>query len=86
LNPFVRIGTRLQIDNAAINQTTVKEQQRYPDFHTITLPATVTNDGFYRTLVAEHMGDNRGPEWWTDITCLAIDTSAAPDQSVQAYG
>jgi hypothetical protein len=37
-------------------------------------------------LVAEYMGDSRGQEWYSDLTCLAVDPSAAADQSVQAYG
>ena len=86
LNPMIRIGTRVQIDNSAINTPTVLQQGLFPTYGDITLPATVTRDGYYRVLVAEHTGDMRGQEFYTDLTCLAIDPSAAPDKSVQPYG
>jgi hypothetical protein len=85
LNPFVKLGTRVQINNADVNQTTVNSQG-FPRFTDLTFPASVSEDGFYRVLVAEHRGDTWGQEWYTDLTCLALDPSAAPGSSVMAYG
>lgn len=85
LNPQIRLGRRVQIANkdlkSAINTTTIREQG-FPRFSDINFAATVTNDGVYRTLLAEHFGDTRGNEWFTRGTCLAIDASAAPANSV----
>lgn len=86
LNPKIKMGTRIQIDNKSINQTTVKEPG-FPRFGDRPFFASVTQDGFYRVIVVEHMGDSRdGPEWYSEITCLALDPSAAPGESVSAYG
>lgn len=85
LNPKVRIGTRVQINNRDVNQTTVVEQG-FPNYTSLSFPANVTDDGFYRVLVAEHFGDSRGQEWYTDMVCLSIDPSLPPDQSVKAFG
>lgn len=85
LNPLIKLGTRVQIDNALINQTTIN-QQGFPRFTDLSFPASVTDDGFYRVLVVEHMGDSRGNEWESQLTCLAVDSSTQPDSSVQAYG
>lgn len=85
LNPMIRIGTRIQIDNASINQTTVKEQG-FPQYTSLNFFASVTNDGFYRVLVAEHQGDTRGNDWYSDLICLAVDSSAPVNSSVKAAG
>lgn len=85
LNPKIKIGTRVHIDNRSITQTQVNEQG-FPRYTDLTFPAATTEDGFYRVLVVEHRGDTRGNEWYTDLVCLAVDPSAAPGQSVQAYG
>ena len=86
LNPFIKLGTRVQINNAAINQLQVN-QPGFPNYNSpLLFPATVLNDGFYAVLVAEHRGDTWGEEWYTDLTCLALDPSAAPGSSVLAYG
>lgn len=42
--------------------------------------------GGYRVLVVSNLGDSRGAEWYTKMTCLALDASAAPGSSVLADG
>ena len=100
LNPNIKIGTRVQINNAAINQangnaqagnnavnaTQINSYFGYPGYTDISYIANVSNDGFYRVLVVSHSGDSRGNEWYTKMTCLALDASAAPGSSVLAYG
>ena len=84
LNPNIKIGTQVQIDNASINQTQIN-QQGFPSFTDITFVANTTNDGFYKVLVVSHIGDSRGNEWYTKMICLAIDASAAPGSSVLSF-
>lgn len=85
LNPLIKIGTRVQIDNKAINTTTVREQgsPRYTD---LSFPAQLSADGFYRVLVVDQEGDNRGNPFYSHLTCLNVDPSSPPATSVQAYG
>ena len=45
--------------------------------------AQVSTDGLYRVFVAEHSGDTRGSEWYTDLTCLAVNPQT---QQVADYG
>lgn len=85
LNPLIKIGQAVQINNADINQTVVK-QQFFPSYRSQYYPATVTDDGLYRVLVAEHLGDTRGNDWVTELTCLAIDPSVAANKSVLPNG
>lgn len=84
LNPLIRIGGLVQIKQSDINQITLQQQglTYAPAIATVT-----TAQGFYRVMVAEYEGDTRGNPWYVDITCLAVDVSAAnPNNSVQAYG
>jgi Baseplate hub gp41 len=84
LNPRIKIGRAIQLNNRDITQA---------DFNAVFGPgyrqqqfiANTSRDGTYRVLVAEHKGDTRGEEWFTDIVCLNIDVSAPPDASVVAH-
>lgn len=85
LNPLVRIGGRVQINNKDISQTTIKEQF-FPSFTSpATLIANTNNDGFYRILLVEHKGDTRSTEWYTSMVCLNLDPSAVPVGSVLPF-
>ena len=42
-------------------------------------------DGFYKVLVHEIEGDTRGEPWYSTLTCLAVDKSAAAGSQVQPY-
>jgi hypothetical protein len=85
LNPNIKIGRRIQINNGDIVSTKVLAQG-YPRVGDVTLFPNVTDDGVYRCYEITHTGDSRGEAWYTDIICLSVDSSAAPDKSVQAYG
>lgn len=77
LNPQIKIGQRIQLNNADITQTTIK-QQFFPGYQDFNLIATVdtTTDGIYRAIVVEHEGDTRGEEWYSHLTCLLLDKSS----------
>jgi hypothetical protein len=86
LNPAIKIGQAVKINNRDINQTNVKSQF-WPSYTSQYYPATVANDGLYRVLVAEHYGDTRGSgnDWYTELTCLDIDPSS-PTKAVMTNG
>lgn len=90
LNPKLRIGGLVQIDQASINRLS-QADLRALGFPTSTLPgaqlpydrntglqmlADVTRDGFYRLYVAEFIGDTRGQEWYSELVGLAVDKSS----------
>lgn len=79
LNPKVLVGGRVQIDNASINQTqsgpgTPEFDRRGPG--SLVFRARTAEDGLYRVYIAEHSGDTRGNEWFTDITGLALNPAS----------
>lgn len=81
LNPKIVVGGTVQIDNASINQMFAQDptvtngagQLAYNKYAGIQQLATLSNDGLYRVYVAEYVGDTRGQDWYTDITCLKVD-------------
>lgn len=83
LNPRIRVGCRVQIDNASITNTQVNRNVADP-LVAQNFPAALASDGVYRVLVAEHAGDNRGSQFETIITCLALDATASKSSSVPA--
>ncbi len=88
LNPLIKCGTRLQIDNAAITQTQNNSAVGFPAYQDYQFFASTSRDGFYRAIVVGHEGDTRGHggDWLTKITALNIDQSAPAGSSVAAYG
>jgi hypothetical protein len=93
LNPMLVVGGRVKINNNDINQIFAQKgftlpagQQAFNKFGgpgSLQLPADVSADGIYRLFVAEHVGDTRGNEWYSDLTCLSFDAST---DVVPAYG
>jgi hypothetical protein len=93
LNPKIKSGTRIQLDNASINTTqTNNAAAGFPAFGDFQFFASTSDDGFYRAIVVEHEGDSRGTgnDWITKIIALNVDQSggSGPDGtgSVQPYG
>jgi hypothetical protein len=85
LNPLIRIGQLVQINQGDINQNTLNKQM-FPSYTSQFYPATTTHDGFYRVLVHEMNGDTRGNEWYSELTCLAADISSPVATAVQSNG
>lgn len=81
LNPKLRIGSQVQIDNASIQRAQIN--LAYTAFNVF---PSVADDGFYRVLVCEHEGDTRGQPWYSKLTCLTVNKTVAPNKSVKAYG
>lgn len=80
LNPNIRIASRIVIDNKSLQA--FKINLEVPN-SAANIPAPVTADGTYYVLVAEHSGDTRGVEWYTNLVCLNIDVTTNPLNSVQ---
>nr|WP_318234757.1 hypothetical protein [Cupriavidus sp. CV2] len=84
LNPNVKISQLIKIDNASIQRfefsLNVLQQQ---DAGRIALQNKLQDDGFYYVMVAEHTGDTRGNDWYTEIVCLAADATVLPQDAAQ---
>lgn len=91
LNPKIKIGTAIQLDNESIQTATIPNDAAFLSLPKDKLDKTpfyppLSDDGFYKALVAEHTGDTRGNDYFTDIISLAIDKTASKDKAVKAAG
>lgn len=80
LNPSVKIGRLIQIDNASVQRyeyslSTGQQAQN----QRIEEQAKLQDDGYYYVMIAEHHGDTRGNEYYTEVICLAADVTVLPD-------
>ena len=92
LNPKILVGGRIKIDNASINKVS-GQTNIVPGAANIVqsvgygnpelLAITTANDGIYRVFVAEHSGNTRGNEWYTELVCLAVDQTSGLVESKQ---
>jgi hypothetical protein len=85
LNSRVRIGGLVQLNNKDITtlaQANPNDPLKFNQRVGIQLNSKIADgaDGLYRAYVAEHTGDTRGQEWYTDLTCLAVQSNQAPLQ------
>ncbi|SPA44832.1 phage protein [Cupriavidus taiwanensis] len=80
LNPSVKIGRLIEINNASVQQyeysLNVGQQAQN---QRIEEQAKLQDDGFYYVMIAEHYGDTRGNDFYTDVICLAADVTVLPD-------
>lgn len=82
INPMLRIGSRVQIDNRDLVTQQINREAYALTFRTFPFPANLNNNGVYKVLVIEHEGDTRGDRWVSHLTCLSVDSSAAPSNSI----
>jgi hypothetical protein len=77
LNPMLKIGTLVELNENDINKltnTVPSSPVPFDRYVGLQLLAPVApGDGLYRLYVVEHEGDTRGNEWYSHLTCLAID-------------
>lgn len=68
LNPLLRIGGRIKLDNASVKrmQTPLKAAAGQG-------AARLDDDGIYRIIKVEFKGDTRGNDWYADMLCIGID-------------
>ena len=90
LNPKIRVGGLVQIDQKTINRTIQQSPTDNTRFNSRGGTAASQNanaalnpDGLYQVFVAEHRGDTRGGQWYTDLICLAVQSDTG---EVRAFG
>lgn len=68
LNPKLKIGGRIKLDNASIKEAQSQLGKAGGD-----KPVSLDSDGFYRIIKIDYSGDTRGNDWYADITCVGMD-------------
>ena len=87
LNPLLQVGALVQINQDLITQTDVPLARRTPSTRDLTpITAATTKIGLYQVMAADHIGDTRGQEWYTDIIGLAANSQASKQPLAGAEG
>ncbi|WP_281659634.1 phage protein [Microvirgula aerodenitrificans] len=82
INPRIRIGTLVHLNNSSIQQYEYSSgvKQSAGNSKTSIGGAKINDDGLYYVMVAEYVGDTHGQEWYSRLTCLAVDATSIPEQ------
>lgn len=83
INPKIKVGGRVQIDNKSVQQARLNlgvEGSAQNAF----IPS-IADDGFYRVVVAEHEGDTRGNDWYSNLICIAMNEAIPPALVARGY-
>ncbi len=89
LNPQLRKGGRVRISNASIQRARYSQNAASGNTHGELLPgidSSTKDDGFYKIIWIDYVGDTRGQEWYCDLMCLALDGSGFVPKSVANVG
>lgn len=86
LNPNLKIGQVVQIDNRSIQKYRLPlNVTAQKDVDYLAQANKLNDDGYYYIMVADHSGDTRGNNWYTDLICLAIDATMLPPGLVNKF-
>jgi len=86
LNPNLKIGQAVQLDNKSIQGYRFGLGINQQPGNLMAEQSIKTNaDGLYYVMIADHVGDTRGTEWYSDLLCLAID-AAIPASYIPRQG
>jgi hypothetical protein len=89
LNPKLRIGSLVKIDNKTvnINATLITDRSAVgPIPESSPFFASESADGLYRCAVIDYEGDTRGTPWYSHVTALAVNPALPFGASVQRFG
>jgi hypothetical protein len=71
LNPSIKPGTRIQINNASIQQAALSV-----DYTATNYFPSLDDDGFYKVYAMSQTGDTRGTDFYTDMICASVNGTA----------
>lgn len=79
LNPNIKIGSAIRINNASILQFRYGTDINSFTSNALAAQSIHTNaDGLYKVLYVNYDGDTRGQSFYSDITCVSIDANITP--------
>jgi hypothetical protein len=84
LNPNYKIGQLVQL-TAGVN--TFRRSLDLPSVvsnQATALQVQTSADGLYYVMVANHKGDTRGNDWYTEMVCLSVDSTITSANALSA--
>lgn len=84
LNPNYKIGQLVQL-TAGVNtfRRSLDLPSQVANINTA-LQVQTSADGLYYVMVANHKGDTRGNDWYTEMVCLSVDSTITSDKALKA--
>lgn len=83
LNPLIKVGGRIKLDQDDINAGKLGSSIKKPSKKGQKNKISTDGDGVYRVLVVEYDGDTRDTAWYADLVCLNVNQSAPIGEQVQ---
>lgn len=65
LNPLIKLNSVIKIDNSMIRAMKAQLNQPYI--------SNLDKDGQYKVIGLKYEGDNRGEEWYVEVTCAGVN-------------
>ena len=85
LNPTIKIGQCIKLDTNAVNKYRYGlDITSQADSLALARQIQTNADGLYYCMCVNHSGDSRGNDWYTDLTCLAVDATVSKIQALSA--
>jgi len=88
LNSSIKVGGLIRLNNKELQRLMSSGGNPYNTPYNqragIQFNAPLSDDGTYMAFGIEHEGDTRGHDWYTNLICLAVDTTAPASNSVRA--
>ncbi len=81
LNPMLRIGARVKIDEKDIQRALLPATKPGEAVNT---PPSISKDGVYKVIAIDHTGDTHGNDWYSNLVCIDIDETAPAGKKVKA--
>jgi len=78
INPQIRIGSLIKLVSNSVNKLrfSMSAEGQTQSLNSALAAQIKTNaDGLYYVMVANHHGDTRGNDWYSELTCLAVDAT-----------
>jgi hypothetical protein len=76
INTRIMPGYRVRVDNKSVQQ--LQLTGGLLGAKNAALAPSIANDGVYKVIVAEHIGDTRDQEWYSALTCLVVGETSTP--------
>lgn len=72
LNPQITVGRVVHINNTSVQRGQYDLSNFGAVQNEMLERVRVTEDGFYRVISIDHVGDTHGQEWYSEIVCIAV--------------
>lgn len=79
LNPQIKPNVAVKLDNSGIRAKRQQEQASGKKPKKPKNPVRLDPDGIYKTIKLKHVGDTRGPDWFSEVTCIGLDQPIPPE-------